>query len=60
MRRRKCALESGGVNESVPLEAQQQKGVFNINSRAVFRALLLDLRVNDWIDSEPEGESVSW
>jgi len=51
-------LESGGVNESMPLETQQQKGVFNIDSTAVFHVPLLGLRVNDGVDSKPGGKRV--
>ena len=51
-------LESGGVNESMPLETQQQKGVFDVDPGAVFRALLLDLRVDDRVDSEHKGKGM--
>lgn len=37
------------------LEGQQQKGVFNTDSGAILRALLLDLRVDDRVDPELEG-----
>lgn len=58
MRQGESVLKSGGVNESMPLEAQQQESVLYIDPRAVFRALLLDLCVNEGINSEPEGEGM--